>query len=174
MEAKSAGTEHKNAETKFAKEESFALFTLVKHDGRLTLRNIKFRASDSSEFDSAISKHPGQFLVVKKNKVMKTNCFNSPLDFQRLLGFAVLEGTLKPKIEKFEHSDQKYLTWVEGSGDLKDIVWKSVHGPTQKDKITSLFEKHDDHGDGPVVLTYAPKSSQLHVVQHNNSEHMPK
>jgi len=86
----------------------------------------------------------------------------------------VLEGSLKPVIQEFSHPDQKYVTWVEGSGDLKDIVWKSVHGTSQKEKINSLFEKHDEHGDGPVVLSYASNTKQLRVLDHNQSEHMPK
>lgn len=63
--------------TSFAKEESFSLFTLAKHDGRLTLRNIKFHASDSDQLDAAIAKHPGQYVVIKKNNVMRTNCFQN-------------------------------------------------------------------------------------------------
>lgn len=65
------------------------------------------------------------------------------MDYQRLIGFAVLEGYLKPKVPKFDHPDQRYLTWVEGSGDLKDIVWKSVHGLNQKRNVNSLYDKHD-------------------------------
>lgn len=158
---------------KFTSKEPFSLFTLAKHDGRLTLRNIKFEAADSQQFDEAIKKHQGQYLVVKKNQVIKTNCFDNKIDYQRLLGFAVLEGHLKPRIDKFNHPDQKYLTWVEGTGDMKDIVWKSVRG-NQKTSINSLFAQHDKSGDGPVALSYLPKTKSLHVLKHDKSEHMPK
>lgn len=95
------------------------------------------------------------------------------MDYQRLLGFAVIEGALKPKIPKFEHADQKYLTWVEGTGDVKDIVWKSIHGPSQNAKISSIYEKQDGHGNGPVVLN-ASKGKQLFVIKHDSTQHMPK
>ena len=103
---------------------------------------MKFKAGNSDEYDSVLANHKDRSLiVVKDNQIVSANCFKdtarNSIDYQRLVGFATLEKALQPaNLDEFNKlADQRYLTWVEGSANLKDIVWKSVHGLNSYSKV---------------------------------------
>lgn len=113
--------------------------------------------------------------MVKNNKIMKTNCFKKKYEYQRLIGFAVLEKHLKPKIlDEDLQSDERILAWVEGSGSGKDIVWKK-EADSKSDQFKSFFQKHEKKGEGIVSLAIdADDDSVLAVDQHHPKQRMPR
>lgn len=150
------------------------MFTVTKKDKSITLRNIKVKANTLAELDKNLDQHPGDYILVKNNKIVKTNCFKKKYEYQRLVGFAVLEKYLKPKGMDADANDgERILAWVEGSGTGKDIVWKKEKADAPE--FTNFFAKHEKSGDGIVSLMVDPSSENLLTVdKHHEKMRMPR
>ena len=86
---------------------------------------------------------------MKNNKVVFSNCFNREYDYQRLVGFAILQNHLTPKDKSA--ADSHVMVWVQNNGPATDIYWKSELEMEQQD-FDVVYQKLVGKGYGPVSL----------------------
>jgi len=169
--------EKESTSVEFSAPEKFQMFTVNKKDKSITLRNIKLQAKNMGELEKNISQHKGDYILVKNNKIMKTNCFKKKYEYQRLIGFAVLENYLKPKASNSEDdspaSGERILAWVEGSGPGKDIVWKK-DADHKSDGFQTFFAQHEKKWEGIVSMMVDSDSGELKIDQHHKKMRMPR
>jgi len=82
------------------------------------------KADGIPQLNRHIKEHEGNYVIIRNNRIMKSNCQDKNYEFQRLVGFAILEGHLKPRVSKAHISDGQVVAWVEGKGKEKEIIWK--------------------------------------------------
>lgn len=79
----------------FVQRETFDLFQMSHHQH---FKHSQLSAFNTQELEDQLTSHQRDFyILVKNNKVVFSNCYKHEYDYQRLLGFAILQNYLIPK-----------------------------------------------------------------------------
>ena len=87
------------------------------------IKHSELSAYNTQELEEQLTRHSSDYILVKNNKVVFSNCYKREYDYQRLLGFAILQNYLTPKNQ--QSTDSHVLVWVQNNGKATDIYWKS-------------------------------------------------
>lgn len=131
------------------------------------MRNIHINANGVPELNKHIKEHEGDYMIIKNNRIMKSNCQDKNYEFQRLIGFAILEKHLKPRVSKQHISDEQVVVWVEGKGKEKEIIWKRASEVSE-----SEYSKHIE--GGIVTLSVDKETGTLRIDKHDSKIRMPR
>ena len=57
------------------------MFTLTQNGEKIAMRNIQLKANGFRDLNKQIKEHEGDFIIIKNNQIMNTNCQRKNYEF---------------------------------------------------------------------------------------------